>query len=114
MQAGTCSIVCYKMKFVTIILLMALGLLQYRLWLGSGSQTELHHLQQEKQAIIDSNQVLQERNNALASEILDLKYGMDAIEERARSELGMIKKGEIFYHVVNKTHLDNLRMQQNK
>lgn len=80
------------MKFVTVMLFTMLVLLQYRLWIGNGSLTEVHHLQQEKQSILDENGSLKERNDSLAAEVLDLKQGLDAIEERARSEMGMIKK----------------------
>jgi cell division protein FtsB len=78
-----------------------LVLLQYRLWIGNGSLTEVNHLQQEKESIIAENELLNERNDSLAAEVLDLKQGLDAIEERARSEMGMIKKNETFYQLVD-------------
>lgn len=93
---------------VGMVLFVMLVLLQYRLWLGNGSLTELHHLQDQQQETIDSNKVLKERNDALAAEITDLKQGLGAIEERARSELGMIKKGEIFYQLVSGNYFDQL------
>lgn len=62
--------------------------------------TDVHHLQQVKQLKEEENRELLERNQALAAEVLDLKTGYDAIEERARSEMGMIKNTETFYQVI--------------
>ena len=90
------------MRFVTILLCILLILLQYRLWIGNGSLTEVRHLEQVKQQRIIENQQLRERNQAIAAEVLDLKQGYDAIEERARSELGMIKNDETFYQIISK------------
>jgi len=97
------------MKFVTVILFTMLLLLQYRLWIGNGSLTEVHHLQQEKQAVLQENESLKERNDSLAAEVLDLKQGLDAIEERARSEMGMIKKDETFFQLVDAQYLGKQR-----
>lgn len=93
------------MRFIITMLLVMLVSMQYRLWIGNGSLTEVHHLQQQKQDIVAKNKLLKERNDALAAEVMSLKQGLDAIEERARSEMGMIKKDEIFYRLVNKKHL---------
>lgn len=93
------------MKFVTVMLFASLILLQYRLWIGNGSLTEVHHLQRQKQSIIEENESLKERNDSLAAEVLDLKQGLDAIEERARSEMGMIKEDETFYRLVDTQYL---------
>ncbi len=90
------------MRFVTILLCILLVLLQYRLWVGNGSLTEVHHLEQVKQQQLIENQQLRERNQTIAAEVLDLKQGYDAIEERARSELGMIKNDETFYQIISK------------
>lgn len=89
------------MKFVTLLLLVILLILQYQLWIGNGSMTDVHHLQQVKQDKTGENAELRERNQALAAEVHDLKTGYEAIEERARSEMGMIKKGETFYQVIH-------------
>ena len=75
--------------------------LQYRLWIGHGSLTHVHHLEQARQHQVDENHDLQERNQALAAEVYDLKNGYDAIEERARTEMGMIQQDETFYHVIH-------------
>ncbi len=97
------------MKFVTFILFTVLVLLQYRLWIGNGSLTEIRHLKQAKQSILEKNDVSKERNDSLAAEVLDLKQGMDAIEERARSEMGMIGKDETFYQLVDMQYLNKKR-----
>jgi len=89
------------MKFISILLVLLLVLLQYRLWIGNGSMTDVHHLEQAKQVQIEENEQLQERNQSLAAEVHDLKNGYEAIEERARSEMGMIKNDETFYQVIN-------------
>jgi len=89
------------MKVISFILATLLVLLQYRLWIGNGSLTDVHHLQKAKQAQIEENKHLHERNQALAAEVHDLKHGFEAIEERARTEMGLIKKDETFYHVIN-------------
>ena len=89
------------MKIISFILIVLLALLQYRLWIGNGSMTDVHHLEQAKQALIGENEQLHERNQALAAEVNDLKNGYDAIEERARTDMGMIKHGETFYHVIH-------------
>lgn len=91
------------MRLVTTFLLLLLVLLQYRLWFGNGSLTDIHHLTAIKEAQIQENSVLEERNLSLAAEVIDLKQGLDAIEERARSEMGMIKEEETFYQIVGST-----------
>ncbi len=75
-------------------------MLQYRLWIGQGSLTYVHHLNRQKQAQMEENRILLERNQSLSAEVNDLKHGFAAIEERARSEMGMIKKDETFYQIV--------------
>ena len=83
-----------------LALALLLGWLQYRLWLGEGSWGEVNGLQNHVAQQQRENHGLQERNNELAAEVEDLKSGEAAVEERARSELGMIKPGEKFYRVV--------------
>jgi cell division protein FtsB len=88
------------MRWVILGLLALLGLLQYRLWVGEGGLAELHALRQQ---IVDYQQELKRleaRNSALAAEVEDLKTGLAAVEERARSELGMIRRGEVFLQVI--------------
>lgn len=83
-----------------VLLLVLFGWLQYRLWFGSGGQREVQALRQQVQRQARDNAGLRQRNEALAAEVEDLKSGAAAVEERARSELGMIKPGETFYRVV--------------
>lgn len=75
-------------------------LLQYPLWFGSGGLLTLWQLQREIDHQRAENARLKERNEALEAEVADLKQGLAAIEERARNELGMVKKGETFFQVV--------------
>lgn len=88
------------MKILIAALLIILALLQYKLWFGNGSLTEVWRLRQAIQIQEKENTSLRERNQALSAEVKDLKQGLDAVEERARSELGMIKKNEVFYQVI--------------
>ncbi|HET6397449.1 MAG TPA: cell division protein FtsB [Pseudoxanthomonas sp.] len=88
------------MRWVLLALVLLLGWLQYRLWFGAGSAGEVSALQAQVEHQRRENGGLKERNAALAAEVRDLKEGVDAVEERARSELGMIRPGEVFYRVV--------------
>jgi len=88
------------MKFLAAALVIVLVLLQYRLWLGDGGMREVHRLRAEIEVQRDQNRELKERNRTLAAEVLDLKKGTVAIEERARTDLGMVGRGETFYQVV--------------
>lgn len=89
------------MRYINIFLIVMLALLQYDLWIGEGSMTSVWHLRDTIKQQREKNAGLKARNNALAAEVKDLKSGLSAIEARARSELGMIKKGETFIQVVN-------------
>ena len=89
------------MKVLTLILIALIALLQYPLWLGKGSWLKVWEIDQHVTRQHEINQKLQTRNAALDAEVRDLKQGHEAIEERARSELGMIKQNEIFFHIVN-------------
>ena len=84
-------------KIAFYVLLALLLLLQYPLWFGSSSVVTLWRLEREVAAQNTDNARLRERNAQLSAEVLDLKNGLAAIEERARSELGMVKKGETFF-----------------
>lgn len=81
-------------------LIALLVLLQYPLWFGSGGVYALWKLKREISVQREENAGLHERNQALAADVIDLKQGLAAIEERARIELGMIKQGETFYQVI--------------
>ena len=87
-------------RWVILGLLLLLGLLQYRLWLGEGSLAELHALRAQIDEYREELKQLEARNLALAAEVEDLRSGVEAIEDRARSELGMIQRGEVFLQVI--------------
>lgn len=87
-------------RWLLLVLALVVGLLQHRLWYGPGNTGQVQALQAQVDAQKRDNDGLQQRNDALAAEVMDLKDGESAIEERGRSELGMIKPGEKFYRVV--------------
>lgn len=89
-----------RMKSILTILIVLFVLLQYRLWLGTGGLVRLWQINQSVEEQLQENNRLEERNLALEAEVIDLKRGLEAVEERARSELGMIKKGETFVQIV--------------
>src|SRR5687768_4608180 len=88
------------MKILAFSLVIAIALLQYPLWLGQGSWLRVWEVDQQVRAQRQANEKLQTRNEALDAEVRDLKQGLEAIEERARSELGMVRQDEIFFHVL--------------
>jgi len=88
------------MKWLTVALIAALLLLQYRLWLSNDGVSEMFRLSSAVAARQADNARLAERNRRLAAEVRDLKQGYTALEERARSDLGMIAGNESFYQVV--------------
>jgi cell division protein FtsB len=88
------------MKLLSYALVALLVALQYPLWLGKGSWTRVWDLDRSVAQPRDTNAKLKARNDALDAEVRDLKQGLEAIEEHARLDLGMIKKDEIFYQVV--------------
>ncbi len=89
------------MKALTATMLVLLGLLQYRLWVGDGSLAEVWRLRQQIEFQKGENAAKREQNRHLEAEVADLKQGLEAIEERARFELGMVGKGEVFYMLVD-------------
>lgn len=90
-----------KPRWLLLVLVLLLAFLQYHLWFGRGSSGEVITMRAQVASQIRENQGLHQRNAALAAEVEDLKSGEAAVEERARSELGMIKPGEKFYRVVD-------------
>jgi len=76
--------------------------LQYPLWLGDGGVLAYWKLRQEIESQKTENETLRERNAALEAEVRDLKEGHEALEERARSELGLVRRGETFYQLIEK------------
>ncbi|MFC6439158.1 cell division protein FtsB [Bowmanella sp. JS7-9] len=88
------------MRWFTLILVLLLSALQYRLWFGKHSIVEYRQMKQEVEQQRMQNANLIQRNALLKADIQDLKIGLDAIEERARNELGLIKRGETFYRIL--------------
>ena len=87
------------MRVLIAIFALALALSQLKLWMSDGGMHELWELRAKVEAQSAENAALAARNAALEAEVVDLKEGLDAIEERARSELGMVKRNETFYQV---------------
>lgn len=88
------------MKLLAIALTSLLAVLQYDLWIGDGSMSSAWQLSRNITQQKQQNDLLQQRNDKLVAEVDDLKSGLAAIEERARSELGMIKQHETFIQVI--------------
>ncbi len=91
------------MRWPTWVLVALIALLQYPLWLGKGGWLRVWDMQHQLDAQHEVNQKLEERNAGLDAEVRDLKSGYEAIEERARFELGLIKDGEVFVQVPQKS-----------
>ena len=89
------------LRYVALILLILLVALQIKLWTGQGGMREVWALEGRVAAQAKENEALRTRNDALSADVADLKEGTEAVEERARSELGLIKPGETFYQVVD-------------
>ncbi len=90
----------WRDNWITVVLLVLLGLLQYRLWLGKHSIPDYYALTSQVEEQSQQNANLAQRNALLEADINDLKIGLEAIEERARNELGLIKEGETFYRIL--------------
>jgi len=88
-------------RLITGVLLALLAGLQYKLWLGDFGLVRYWQLEERVAAQEAVNERLADRNRRLEAEVIDLKHGSDALEERARARLGMIKKGEEFYQVID-------------
>jgi cell division protein FtsB len=88
------------MKALAYVLAGLLLALQVPLWIGKGSWMRVRELDRQVLAQREANARLKARNDALDAEVRDLKQGLEALEERARLELGMIRKDEVFYQVV--------------
>jgi cell division protein FtsB len=84
---------------VAVLILIFIGL-QYRLWIGDGSFADMDRLEQQVSIQESENNELEERNDALLREVEELQTGMDAIEEHARNELGLIREGETFFLII--------------
>ena len=87
-------------RILLLVLLLLMVAMQYRLWVGDGGWAEVANLRGQIEVLSESNMVLNTRNQALEAEVKSLKTGDDAMEERARSDLGMVKKEEDFFLIV--------------
>jgi cell division protein FtsB len=90
------------MRWPTWVLVAIIALLQYPLWFGKGGWLRGQEMNRQLEAQRETNQKLEARNAALDAEVRDLKTGYEAIEERARFELGLVKDGEVFVQVPKK------------
>jgi len=88
------------MKILIVILIALIAHLQYRLWFGDGSVAQIHAYQQRLDDLKEQAEEKKLRNEALYAEVVDLRKGQEALEERARDELGMIKENETFFQVI--------------
>ena len=88
------------MKTLLVILVVVIAALQLKLWFGEGGYRDVQRLAERVEAQARENEILARRNAELQAEVEDLRQGLEAIEERARSELGMVKEDEQFYQVV--------------
>ncbi|MBI4195930.1 MAG: cell division protein FtsB [Betaproteobacteria bacterium] len=88
------------MKILAAVLVALIALIQYPLWVGKGSRMRVWEVDRQIRAQREVNQKLRVRNGALDAEVRDLKQGLEAIEERARSELGMVRRDEIFFQLL--------------
>ena len=96
------SLLQYKtnVKALSILLISLLALVQFRLWVGDESLAEVWRLRQAIESQDSENVLLKSRNQRLEAEVRDLKNGLEAVEERARLELGMIRRDEIYFQIV--------------
>ena len=95
------------MKILLAVLIVVLMVLQVRLWHGEGSLSDIDRLEHEIATQATTNTGLEQRNKGLLQEVSDLKTGLDSVEEHARSEMGLIKKGETYYLIVDKNQSRN-------
>ncbi|MFO1385048.1 MAG: cell division protein FtsB [Chitinivorax sp.] len=93
------------MRILTLIMVLLIAFIQYPLWVGKGSWLSVWKIDAELGKQQQANKQLETRNASLAAEVRDLKTGYDAIEERARNELGMIKQDEVFFQILDKPSL---------
>jgi len=89
------------LRWLLSILLLLLGLLQYRLWFAEGSFAEQHRLELQVEEQTRINAELQARNAVLQREVLELQTGNKGVEQRAREQLGLVREGETFYQIVD-------------
>jgi cell division protein FtsB len=91
------------LRWLALVFVFLIAVLQYPMWLGKGGWLQVRELDRQVAVQRDANEKLKARNEALDAEVRDLKTGFEAIEERARSELGMIKQDEVFFQLQPRT-----------
>ena len=92
------------MRYLVISLLVLLGYLQYRLWAAEGGYVDVARLNKEIARQERENAGLRERNRVLLAEVESLREGVDTLEERARTDMGMVKEGETFFLFLKDNH----------
>ena len=90
------------MRTLGLVLAALLVAIQYPLWLGKGGWVRVWDVDRQLQAQRSQTEALQARNDALAAEVRDLKQGLEAVEERARFELGMVRQDEVYVQIVDR------------
>jgi cell division protein FtsB len=98
------------MRVLNIAVFILVLLLQYPLWLGKGGVLRLWDIEQQIVMRSGTNDRLKARNTAMDAEVSDLKKGLDALEERARSELGMIRRDEVFFQILDRNTNSNVKV----
>lgn len=89
-----------RLYIIPLFLIMILAFLQYRLWLQPGGMLDMIHLKKQVALQKEENDKLRKRNEVLIQQVQRIQKNKDAVESQARQDLGMIKKGEVFYQVV--------------
>ncbi|AKH36960.1 MULTISPECIES: cell division protein FtsB [Nitrosomonas] len=98
------------MKKLAVTFIVLIILAQYPLWYGKGSWLNVYEIDQQLASQRQTNQKLQNRNTVLEAEVNNLKEGLDAIEELARNELGMIRADEVFFQIMESNEENNTRI----
>ena len=97
------------MRWLLLVLMSILALLQYRLWFAQGSLAEQQRLEVQVEEQSEINRTLRARNAILEREVLELQNGLEGVEQRAREELGLIGEGEVFYQFVAPENAGSLK-----
>lgn len=97
------------MRILTLLLIAVFGLLQYRLWFGQHSIADYFRKQDDLHSQQASIMELEKRNRMLRADVKDLQQGLEAIEERARNELGLIREDEVFFRIFSQNNPDGSR-----
>jgi len=88
------------LKIVLVVLVLLFTALQYHLWFGEGSWPRAQAVREKFELQMSENEKLQQSNATMEAEVLDLKTGLDAIEERARADLGLVRQGDEYFQII--------------